>query len=123
MTSISKNVYIDKLDDKVNKYRNTYHRTIKMEPVDVKPSIYIDFNKDNNKEGPKFNFGENMKISKCFAKCYVPYWPEEVLRLKKLKMLHHGHIFSVILTEKKLLERFTKKSCKKQVKKMLELTK
>ena len=37
--SISKNVYIDKLDDIMNKY-NTYHRTIKTRPVDVKPSIY-----------------------------------------------------------------------------------
>ena len=36
MTSISKNVYIDKLDDIVNEYNNTYHRTIKMKPVDVK---------------------------------------------------------------------------------------
>ena len=41
MTSISKNVYIDKSDDIVNKYNNTYHRTFKMELVDVKPSIYI----------------------------------------------------------------------------------
>ena len=41
MTSISKNVYIDKLDDIVNEYNNTYHRKIKMKPVDVKNSIYI----------------------------------------------------------------------------------
>ena len=52
MTSISKNVYIDKLDDIVNKYNNTYHRTIKMKPVDVKSNIYIDFNKENNKKVP-----------------------------------------------------------------------
>ena len=45
MTSISKNVYIDKLDDIVNKYNNTYHSTIKMKPVDVKPSTYIDSNR------------------------------------------------------------------------------
>ena len=38
MTSISKNVYINKLDDSVNKYNNTYHRAIKMKPVNVKPS-------------------------------------------------------------------------------------
>ena len=42
MNSISKNVYIDKLFDIVNKYNNTYHRTIKMKPVDVKSSTYID---------------------------------------------------------------------------------
>ena len=41
MTAVSKNVYIDKLDDIVNKCNNTYHRVIKMKPVDVKGSIYI----------------------------------------------------------------------------------
>ena len=45
MTSLSKNVFIDKLDDIVNKYNNTHHKTIKMKPVDVKSSIYIDSNK------------------------------------------------------------------------------
>ena len=45
MTSISKNVYIDQLDDIVNKCNNTYHRTIKMKPVDVKPSTYVDSKK------------------------------------------------------------------------------
>ena len=39
MTSISKSMYIDQLDDIVNKYNNTYHRTIKMKPVDVKSNI------------------------------------------------------------------------------------
>ena len=42
MTSISKNVYINKLDDIVNEYNNTYHKTIKMKPVDVKDNAYID---------------------------------------------------------------------------------
>ena len=45
MTAISKNVYIDKLDDTVNEYNNTYHRTIKMKPIDVKDNTYIDFGK------------------------------------------------------------------------------
>ena len=54
MTSISKNVYIDKLDDRVNKYNETYHDTIKMKPVDVKPSTYIDSSKEINYEDPKF---------------------------------------------------------------------
>ena len=43
MTSISKNVYIDKLDDIVGVYNNTYHNTIKMKPIDVKGNKYIDF--------------------------------------------------------------------------------
>ena len=45
MTSISKNVYIDKLNDIVNKYNNTYHRTLRMKTVDVKPNMYIAFDK------------------------------------------------------------------------------
>ena len=44
-TSILKNVYIDKLDDIVNKYNNGYHSTIKMKYVDVKSTAYIDARK------------------------------------------------------------------------------
>ena len=68
-------MHIDKLDDIVNKYNNTYYKIIKMKPVDVNPSIYIDFNKENNKEGPKFKVCDHVRISKCkiiFAKTYVP---------------------------------------------------
>ena len=45
MTSISKNVCNDKLDHTVIEYNNTYYSTIKMKPVDVKPSTYIDSNR------------------------------------------------------------------------------
>ena len=62
MTSISKNVYINKLDDIVNKYNNTYHRTIKMKPVDVKLSTYIDTSKEINYEDPKFKIGDIIRI-------------------------------------------------------------
>ena len=48
ITSISKNVYTDKLDNIVNKCNNTYHRTSKMKTADVKSSTYIDFNKEND---------------------------------------------------------------------------
>ena len=54
MTSISKNVYIDKLDDIVNEENNTYHRTIEMKPIDVKDSTYIGFGKEVNDNDPKF---------------------------------------------------------------------
>ena len=75
---MSKNVYIDKLDDVVNKCKNTYHRTIKVKSVEVKLSTHIDFN--NNKEAPKFKVSYHVRISKyksIFAKCYVPNWSEE----------------------------------------------
>ena len=77
MTSISKNVYIDKLDDIVRKYNNTYHRSIKMRPVDVKDNTYIDFKKEVNDKDPKFKVGDHVRISKCkniFAKGYMPNW-------------------------------------------------
>ena len=49
MTSVSKNMYIDKLDDIVDKYNNRYHSTIKMNPVDAKLSTYIDSIKEIDK--------------------------------------------------------------------------
>ena len=88
MTSISKNVYTDKLDDVVNKYNNTYHKTIKTKPVGVNPSMYIDFNKGNNKECPKFKVGDKVRISKyktTFANGYAPNWSEESFVIKKVK--------------------------------------
>ena len=64
MTSISKNVYIDKLDDFVKEYNNTYHTSIKMTPVDVKDNTYIDFKKEINDKDPKFKVGDHIRISK-----------------------------------------------------------
>ena len=80
MTLISKNVHIDKLSDIVKKYSNTYHRTIKMKPVDVKSKTHINFNKENNCKDPKFKVGDYAKISKyknIFVKVYVPNWSKE----------------------------------------------
>ena len=81
MTSVSKNVYIDKLDDIVNKYYNTYHRTTKMKPVDVKDNPYIDLEKEVNDKDPKFKIVDHIRISKyknIFAKVYMPNWSKEV---------------------------------------------
>ena len=64
MISILKNVYIDKLDDIVNKYNNTYHRTIKMKPIDVKDNTYINTVKEVNDKDPKFKVGDHVRISK-----------------------------------------------------------
>ena len=62
MTLISKNVYINKLDEIVSKYNNTYHRTTTMMPVDVKQNIYTDFNKAINDNDPQFKVGD-VRIS------------------------------------------------------------
>ena len=88
MTSISKNVYIDKLYDIVNEYNNTYHTTIKMKPIDVKDNTYINTDKDTNDKDPKFKVGDHVRISKyknIFAKGYTPNWSEEVFVIKKVK--------------------------------------
>ena len=62
MTSSSKNVYINKLDDIVDEYNNTYHRAIKMKPVDVKDKTYIDFKKEVNDRDPNFKVGDHVRI-------------------------------------------------------------
>ena len=62
MTSVSENVYIDKLDDIVNEYNNTYNRTIKMKPIDVKDNTYINTDKEVN----------NKTYKNIFAKGYTP---------------------------------------------------
>ena len=80
MISISKNVYIDKLDDIVNKYNNSYHSTIETKSVDVKSNIYIKSSKEVNEKDSKFEIGDIVRISKynnIFAKDYVPNWSEE----------------------------------------------
>ena len=61
MTLIWKNVYIDKLDDKVNEFNNTYHTTIKIKPIDVKSSICNYFGVENNDRDPKFEIGDHVR--------------------------------------------------------------
>ena len=88
MTSISKNVYIDKLNDIVNEYNNTYHNTNKMKPIDVKDNTYINIDEETNDKDPKFKVGDRVRISKyknIFAKGYTPNWSEEVFVIKKVK--------------------------------------
>ena len=75
MTSISKNVYIDKLDDIVHKYNN-------------KDNTNTDFGKEPNDNDPKFKAGDYVRISKyknIFAKGYTPNWSEEVFIIKEIK--------------------------------------
>ena len=81
-------MYIDKLDDIVKKYNNTYHTSIKVKPADVKDNTYIGFKKEVNDKNPKFKVGDHVRISKyknIFAKGYMPNWSEEIFIIKKIK--------------------------------------
>ena len=86
MTSVSKNVYIDKLDDIVDEHNNTYHRAIKIKPVDLKGNTYIDSMELHSEKDPKFKVGDHVRISKhkdIFAKGYTPNCSKEVFIIKK----------------------------------------
>ena len=97
MTAVSKNVYIDVLDDIVDKYNNTYivdkynntyHRTIKMKPIDVKSDSFAEYNEESIEKDPKFKVGDHVRISKyknIFAKGYAPNWSEEAFVISKIK--------------------------------------
>ena len=127
MTSISKNVYIDKLDDIVNEYNNTSHRTIKMKPINVKDNTYIDFKNEVNDKDPKLKVGDQVRISKyknIFAKRYTPNWSEEVFVIKKVKnTLPWDYVINVMLLMlsrvKKLLEHFMENNYKRLINKNL----
>ena len=88
MTSISKNIYIDKIDDIVKEDNNKYQTSIKMKPVDVMDNTYINFKKEINDKNPTFKVGDYVRISKyknIFAKGYMPNWPEEIFVINKIK--------------------------------------
>ena len=125
MTSVSKNVYIDKLDDIVNKYNNKYHNTIKMKPADVISNTYMESSKEINNKDPKFKFGDTVRISKyksIFAKGYTPNWSEEAFVIKKAKnTLSWTYITSDLNGEEIVGTFYEKKNCKKQIKKMERL--
>ena len=88
MTAVSKNVYFDVLDDIVNKYNNTVHRSIIVKPVDVTSDSYAEYDEDSNLTKPKFQVGDHVRISKyknIFAKGYTENWSEEVFVVSKNK--------------------------------------
>ena len=88
MTSVLKNVYINKLDDIVGEYDKTYYRIIKMKPIDHKDNTYTDLKKEINDKGPEFKVGDHVRIYKyknIFAKGYTPNWFEEVFVVSKIE--------------------------------------
>ena len=80
-------MYIDKLNDIVNECNKSYHRTIKMKPVDVKDNTYINSSKEVNDKDPKLQVGDHVRKSKyknIFAKGYTPNWSKEVFVIKEV---------------------------------------
>ena len=116
MTSISKNVYIDKLDDILDEYNNKYHTTIKMKPADVRDNTYINADKEINNNYPKFKVGDHVRISKyknILAKGYMPNWSEEVFVIKKVKNTVWGTYVINDLNGEEITETFYEKELQK----------
>ena len=122
MTSISKNIYIDKWDDIVDEYNNAYHRSIKMKPVDVKDTTDINFEKEANNKGPKFKVRDHVRISEyknIFAKGYMLNWSEEIFIIKQVKYTVLWAYVVNDLNGENLLVHFMKKNYKKLISKNL----
>ena len=87
MTTLSQNVYFDVLDDIVNKYNNTVHKTIKMKPIDVTSDSYAEYNEDSNEKNCKFKVGDRVRvyIKKISVKGYTQKWSEEVFLSSTIK--------------------------------------
>ena len=97
VNSVSKNVYIDQLDDIVNKYNNANHKTIKMKPANLKSTTYFNSSKEINDKDPKFKIGDIVEISKyrnIFVKGIISNWFEEVFVIKKIIFFSGTYVIS-----------------------------
>ena len=129
MTSVSKNVYTNKLDYILNKYNSTYYRTIKTKPVNVDwndCNVDLIVIKNNNEEDLKFKVGDHVRISKykkIFAKGYFPKWSEEDFVVTKVKnFVLWKYIFSDP-NDKKIIGTFYEKELPKTNKKEFRIEK
>ena len=98
MTAISKNVYFDVLDDIVDKYNNTVHRTIKMMPIDVRDDSYAEYNQDFNKEILNLKLVTMLEFQNTktfFLKDTLQIGRKKFLLLVKLKIQFRGLIWLV----------------------------
>ena len=96
----------------------TIHRSIKMKRADVKSGIYVNIGIENNDKDPKIEVADHVIVSKyknIFAKCYVSV----ILHSCKVFVIGKCGMFIVLLIMKKLMERFMRKNCKRQIKQIL----
>ena len=120
MTALSKNIYFDLLDDIVNKYNNTVHRTIKKKPIDIMDDYYVESHENPNKKDPKFKVGDHVRISKyknIFATGYTPNWSEEAFGISKINDTVPWTYVIRDLNGEEITGSFYEKDCKKLVKK------
>ena len=120
MTAISKSVYLNVLDDIVNKYKNADHKTIKIKPIDVTSDSYAKYDKDSYVTKLKLKFGDNVRISKyrnIFAKGYTENWSEEVFVVSKIKSAVPWAYVISGLNGEPIAGSFMKENCQKVVKK------
>ena len=113
MKAVWNNFYIDVLDDIVNKYNNTVHRTIKTRPIDVKSNSYAEYNEDFNLKDTKFKIGDRVRISiykKIFTKGYIQNGSQDIFVVVNLKIQFHGFMLLVTWMVNQLLEVFMKKN-------------
>ena len=106
----------------VGAYNNTYYRTIKMKPFDVKDNTFTDFKKEVNDKDPKFKVGDHVRISKYkifLLKDTHQTGLKKFLLLVKLKIQFHGRMLLVISIVKKLLEHFMERDYKRLINKNL----
>ena len=105
MTPVSKYVYINELDDVINKYNSSYYRTIKINPTDVQTSTYIKYGVEHNYKEHKFNISDHLKVT-------LELGLENILSLTKLKILYH-EIAIYDVNSEEILGTFHKKELKK----------
>ena len=123
MRAISKHFYFDVLDDIVNKYNNTVHRTIKMKTIEVTGDSHAEYNEDSNKKDPKFKVGDHVRISKyknILAKGYAPNWSEDVFVDSWIKNAVPWTYVVSDFNGEEITGSFMKKNCKRLIKKNLE---
>ena len=115
MTAISKNVYFDVLDDIVDDYKNTYHKTIEMKPIDVKSGSFAEYDEESSEKDPKLEVGDHVRISKfknVFAKGYTPNWSEDIFVVKNMKNTVPWTYVIGDLKGKEIVESFYEKESK-----------
>ena len=106
-----KKVHVDKVDDLVNRYSNTYHQTIKMKLVDVKSKTYIQFNRENNNK--VCNHVTISKHKDLAAKGHVPNWSVKVFVIEEIKNNVTWAYINGDLNGEKIIGKFYKKELQK----------